>query len=165
MTGDLVEVRLKAVPLAIHRQAGEHSAEIMREFAHLVEGTGVTHAPARLVALDRVLQEQYHRFTQGTSEQLDAALLRGDSETDLTYTVPVEAGKAAEAFGKLWDEVDAYCAEGRYLLALQSPPDVAGFRRWVLGEFRRQTAGEPPLSWADWLRQNRRATSGPPTGN
>ena len=153
MTGDLVEVRLKGVPLAIHKQAGEHSAEIMREFAHVVEGPAVNHAPARLIQLDRVLQEQYHRLTQGTSEQLDAALLRGDSETDLTYTVPVEAGRAAEAFGKLWDEVDAYCAEGRYLLALQSPPEVAAFRRWVLGEFRRQTGGEAPLSWAEWRRR------------
>ncbi len=153
MTGGLVEVRLIGVPLAIHRQAGEHSAEIMREFGHVAEGPGAANAPARLILLDRVLQEQYHRFTGGTSEQLDAAMLRGDLETDLTFTVPVEAGKAAETFGKLWDEVDAHCAEGRYLLALRSPPDVVAFRRWVLGEFRRQTGGEPPLSWAEWRRQ------------
>ena len=154
MTGDLVEVRLIGVPLTIHRQAGEHSAEIMREFAHVVEGSGAAQAPTRLILLDRVLKEQYHRFTRGTSDQLDAALRRGDPQTDLTFTVPVEAGRAAEAFARLWEEVDAHCAEGRYLLALRSPPEVVAFRRWVLGEFRRQTAGEPPLSWADWRRQS-----------
>jgi hypothetical protein len=155
VTDGLVEIHLRGVPLAMHQRAGEHSAEVMREFAHLVEGPGVVHAPARLIVVDRVLHEQYQRFSQGTSEQLEAALLRGDSETDLVYTVPREAGQAAAAFGQLWDEVDAYCEEGKYLLVLRSPPDVAGYRQWVLGEFVRQTAGEPPTRWTEWLRESR----------
>ena len=150
-----MEIHLKGVPLAIHQRAGQHSAEVMREFAHLVEGPGAAHAPARLIVVDRVLQEQYQRFSQGTSEQLEAALLRGDSETDLVYTVPREAGRAAAAFGQLWDEVDAYCEEGKYLLVLRSAPDVAGYRRWVMGEFVRQAAGEPPISWSEWVREPR----------
>jgi hypothetical protein len=150
----LVEIRLIGVPLAIHQRAGEHSAEVMREFAHVTEGPGAAHAPARLILVDRGLQEQYHRFSGGTDDQLEAAVARGDAETDLVYTVPKEAGPAAAAFGRLWQEVDAYCAEGKYLLVLQSPPDVSAYRRWVLGEFVRQTAGEPPLSWTDWLRES-----------
>ena len=154
MAEKLVEVRMKGVPVAIHQRAGEHSAEIMREFAHLVEGPSAAAAPARLIVLDRVLQAAYHRFSQGTSHQLDAAIARGDTEADLVYTVPKEAGTASEAYLGVWEEVDAYCADGKYLLALRSPPEVAAYRRWVTGEFVRQTAGEPPLSWSDWLRRS-----------
>lgn len=154
MTDGLVKIHLRGVPLAIHQRAGEHSAEVMREFAHLVEGPAAVHAPARLILVDRVLQEQYHRFSQGTSDELEAALRRGDTETELVYTVPREAGRAAAAFGQLWEEVDAYCAEGKYLLVLQSPPDVVAYRRWVMGEFVRQTAGEPSMSWTEWLSES-----------
>lgn len=153
MAEDLVEVHMKGVPLAIHQRAGEHSAEIMREFAHLVEGPSAADAPARLIVLDRVLQAAYQRFSQGTSDQLDAALSRGDTEADLVYTVPKEAGAASEAYQRIWEEVDAYCADGKYLLALRSPPDVAAYRRWVTGEFVKQTAGGPPMRWSDWLRR------------
>lgn len=155
MAEELVRVRLTRVPLEIHQRSGEHSAEVMREFAHLVEGAGASDAPARLIIVDRFLQEQYQRFTQATSEELEAAIARGDSETDLTFTVPRDAGSASEAFLALWEEVDRYCAEGKYLLALRSPPEVAAFRRWATGEFVRQTAGEPPLSWPEWLEQSR----------
>jgi hypothetical protein len=151
---ELVEVRLVGVPLDIHRRAGEHSAEVMREFAHLVEGPTVSEAPARLVVVDRFLQQQYQRFSQSTSEEIEAAIARGASEIDVTFTVPRDAGSASEAFLVLWQEVDEYCAEGRYLLALRSPPEVAAYRRWVTGEFVRQTAGEPPLSWRAWLDQS-----------
>lgn len=164
VTEGVVEIYLRGVPLAIHRRAGEHSAEVMREFAHLVEGAGAAQAPARLILVDRALQEQYYRFSQGTSDQLEAAFLSGATETDLVYTVPKEAGPAAAAFGDLWKEVDAYCAEGKYLLVLQSPPDVAAYRRWVMGEFVRQTAGEPPWSWTEWLRRSgEEAGSGSPS--
>ena len=151
MTEGLLKVHLRGVPLEIHQRAGEHSAEVIREFALLAEGPGAPRAPARLIVVDRALQEQYSRFSHGTSEQLRAAFERGDSQTDVVYTVPKEAGGAAAGYGRLWDEVDAYCAEGRYLLALETPPDVASYRRWVLGEFVRQTAGEPPLAWSAWV--------------
>jgi hypothetical protein len=149
----LVEVRLLRIPLDIHQQATEHTSEVMREFAHLTEARADAYVPARLIALDRELEERYTGFTEATSNELDEAITRGDTELDLTFTLPSDAGQAAIELGDMWDEVDRFCEEGKYLLALRTPPLVVAYRRWFLGEFARQASGELPLSWPDWTIQ------------
>jgi hypothetical protein len=154
VTEGLVEVHLLRIPLDIHRRTTEHTSEVMREFGHLAEGGTDSHVPARLISLDRVLQERYAGFTDSTSSKLDDAIAGGDTELDLTFTLPKDSGQAADELHEMWDEVDRYCEEGKYLLALQTPPLLAAYRRWVLGEFSRQACGEPPLSWPDWAMQH-----------
>lgn len=153
MTDGLVEVRLLGIPLDIHQQATEHTSEVMREFAHLSEASADSHVPARLIALDQALQQRYTGFTDATSNKLDEAIARSDSELDLTYTLPRDVGQAAAELDEMWNEVDRYCEEGKYLLALRTPPLVVAYRRWFLGEFSRQASGKPPLSWPDWADQ------------
>jgi hypothetical protein len=150
VTDALVSVRLLRIPLDIHQQATEHTAEVMREFAHLAEAGADSHVPARLLALDRALQERYLGFTEATSSELDEAIARGEAELDLTFTLPTHVGQAAEELDGMWNEVDRYCEEGRYLLALRAPPLVVAYRQWFLGEFKRQASGEPPLNWPEW---------------
>lgn len=150
MTEGLGEVHLMRIPLDIHRQTAEHSSEVMREFAHLAERGADSHVPSRLISLDRALQERYAGFTNTTSSELDEAVARGDAEIDLTFTLPKDSGQAANELGEMWDEVDRYCEEGKYLLALRTPPLLVAYRRWFLGEFSRQASGEPPRSWPDW---------------
>ena len=153
MTAPLIEVRLLRVPLDIHMKATEHTSEVIREFGHLAEARAESHVPARLIALDLELQERYTGFTEATSNELDQAMRRGDTEVDLTFTLPKDAGRAAEELHQMWDEVDRYCEEGRYLLALRTPPLVVAYRRWFLGEFSRQASGQAPSSWPDWMSQ------------
>jgi hypothetical protein len=153
MTDELVQVHLLGIPLDVHQQATEHTTEVMREFGHLAEASTDSHVPARLIALDREMQEWYTGFTEATSNELDEAIARSDRELDLTFTLPRDVGGAANELSEMWDEVDRYCDEGRYLLALRTPPVVVAYRRWFLGEFSRQAAGEPPLSWADWAQE------------
>jgi hypothetical protein len=91
----LVEIRLTGIPLALHARTAQHSDEVMREFAHLLDGAGATHAPARLITLDRILQERFNGFTEAQSAELDEAVARGEDSFDVTFQVPDEVGPAA----------------------------------------------------------------------
>lgn len=152
---ELIEVHLRGVPLDTHQRAVEHSADVMREFSHLMEDPGSSHAPARLIALDRALQEKFGPFTQSTSSEIDQAIARGQTTVDITFRVPAEAGQAARDVAVLWDEVDGYCDAGEYLLALRSPPEVVAYRRWFLEQFSAQCAGEAPQTWQAWVEMSR----------
>lgn len=146
----LVEVSLLGVPLGLHRVTVEHSAEVMREFSHLVEGPTASHAPARLIELNRVLEERFSPFTRAATDELEEALASDRDTIDLVFSLPAEAGEAARQVGGLWEEVDRYCENGEYLLALRTPPEARLYRDWFLGEFVRQVAGEAPTGWAEW---------------
>lgn len=147
---NLVEIRLVGLPLKIHQSALQHSDEVMREFSHLLEGEAASHAPGRLIVLDRILQERYRSFTEGANAELDSAIEQGQDTCDITIQIPDDAGPAAIEMAELWDEVDRYCEAGEYLLALRSEPAVAAYRRWILEEFAHQASGSPPRSWSQW---------------
>jgi hypothetical protein len=144
---ELVEVRLVGVPLDIHRLAGEQSAEVMREFAHLVEGPTVSEAPARLIVLDRFLQEQYRRFSQSTSDEIQAAIARGASEIDV---------------GRRWMNTALRGGTSSHCGALRRwPPTAAGSRASSPGrppEIQRSAGGSgssstshrPGVGWGPW---------------
>lgn len=147
--GELVEVRLEGLPVAVHQRAAEHSADVMREFTHLLEGPDSSHAPARLITLNRQIAERYSGFTQAAVIELDDAIARGQSTMDLVFAVPPHVADATRQLSALWDEVDRYCEAGEYLLALKTPPLALAYRRWFFGEFERQVAGEPPVPWRE----------------
>lgn len=148
---ELIDVHLLGIPLAMHQRAVEHSAEVMREFSHLLEEPGLSHAPARLIAIDRELQDRFGPFTQMTSAELDQAVAGGDEVADVTFTVPSDLKDATEEVGRLWDEVERYCEAGEYLLTLRSPPEVVAYREWFLGQFCAQADGNAPVTWRAWL--------------
>ena len=143
-------IRLLQVPVDLHQEATEHSAEVMREFAHLADGAGAPNVPARLMALDRMMQERFQDFTEASANELQDAVARRVTEVDVTFEVPPDVGAAADEVAAMWEEVDRYCEEGKYLLALRTPSRVVAYREWFLGEFSRQASGAPPISWPEW---------------
>ena len=150
MTDGLVPIRLLRIPVDIHQEATEHSAEVMREFAHLADGVGTPNVPARLLALDQMMQERFQNFTEASANELQDAVDRQVTEVDVTFVVPQDVGAAADEVAAMWEEVDRYCEEGKYLLALRTPSRVVAYREWFLGEFSRQASGAPPISWPEW---------------
>jgi hypothetical protein len=159
-TPDLVEVRLLRFPLAVFQQARQHNDELLREFALLSFGrsepgdapaTASAGVPARLVALVAELNGTYGGAAADVNAERDAAIAAGRSEIDLTYRVPASVAAATRHLGELLDEADAYCREGQHLLTLETPPEALRFRRWYLGQFQAQVAGEPPQPWPDYL--------------
>lgn len=147
-TRDLAVVRLRRFPLRVWARAHEHHEELLREFALLAldaqRSPGAV--PARLVALVARLQERYAAVVAAPTEAREAALARGERETELVYEVPPTAAAAAQELGALLEEADEFCARGQ-LLTLASRPEVVAFRRWFVEEFTRQVAGGAPRPW------------------
>jgi hypothetical protein len=143
----LVEVCIVGLPLAEQRLAAEHFDELLREFTllHLAgSGHGV---PGRLLELRDELIARFQSFTARNAEALLRAAERGEATVDLTYRLPSDFGFAAQQLGDLLDEADEYCREGSHLLTLATSERATRYRRWFLGEFTRQFAGEAPLPW------------------
>lgn len=150
MTG-LVEVELRGFPLEEYLRATEHHEELMREFALLALAGADAHAlPRRLVELMDELTQRYSAMTVTADAARDAALERGDKETDLVYRVPPDARQAVISLDSSLDEADEFCRSGEHLLTLATPPQALRFRKWYLGEFVRQIDGLPPTPWPEF---------------
>ena len=146
----LVEVRLVNFPLAVYVRAYEHHQELMREFALLALAPPIPRpghdVPARLLELIEVLGRRYAASADDTDAVRDAAIARGETAIDLTYTVPESARDACLRLGELMDAADEFCRDEN-LLTLASEPDEVAFRRWYLDEFVRQIDGAEPTPW------------------
>jgi hypothetical protein len=156
MTQDepLISVEIIGLPLDLRERAIEHAEELRREFT-LIAGQlerGEGSVPHRLVELIKVLRGRYTSFTAEQEDALDAAVAAGRSSIDLTFRVPRPAAEAASAIGALMDEADEYCREGKHLLTLATPADLAAYRHWFLGQFIEQGAGAPPTPWPAFAR-------------
>lgn len=147
----LVEVHLIGLPLDIQARTEEHTEDLMREFSHIAHSTpDVTERiPERLLAVVARLRAEYEPLTGSVREKMEAAREEGRASVDLTYAVPPEVSSAVDELSELLDEADRFCRSGD-LLTLATPPESLAYRRWFLGEFKRQMAGEPPIAWSDY---------------
>lgn len=146
---DLVDIHLVGLPLRDQQLAAQHFDELLREFTmlELADGSGQG-VPARLIRLREQLNSRFERFTAGVAAVIQAAHDRGDNTVDVTYQVPPDVAEAAIELGALLDEADGFCRQGDHLLTLATPEPALRYRRWFLGEFARQAAGDPPLPFS-----------------
>lgn len=144
-------IRILRAPVRVWDRSGNHTAELMREFALLKIGTeaGTTRqVPERLLDLVADLRARYAGTSANQALELEDAIEAGERTHDFTYQVPDGIAEACERLRDLLDEADEYCAQGTALMTLVSPPDQREFRTWYLEEFIRQSAGEMPRPWA-----------------
>ena len=150
----LVDVHLLALPVAVYARAAEHSDELLREFALILErepGQGAG-PPGRLLGLIREFDQRYGGFSAAAQAALrDAAAEGRDRIDDLVYQVPAEVGPACVGLERLLEEADAYCRAGD-LLTLAAPPEALAFRRWFFSQFIAQTRRAPAVPWPEWVR-------------
>jgi hypothetical protein len=150
--GGLVTIRIVGMPVPVHLRASEHGDELMREFALIAASTSdAVGVPVRLTALVEALRGRFSGFTLQPEAALAEAAARGAHTIDLEYRLPSEAIDAAAELGAMLDEADEFCRTGD-LLTLATPPEALAYRRWFLGEFARQAAGEAPMAWSDYPR-------------
>jgi len=149
-----IEVRLLALPVDVHVRTATHLDALNREFELIRRAAPEARsAPHRLQALVDRLHADFGGVADEPTAELQAAIERGDARIDLTYRVPENLGTAVQALGDILEEVDDYCRAGDHLLSLVTPEESLRYRRWFLGEFVRQVAGEPPSPWptrVDW---------------
>lgn len=146
----LVDVRLLEVPVAVRGRSMQHGEELVREMTLVAQSEDLpgTALPQRLVQLAKEVRSTYGVFSVKADQEFDAAVARGDEVIDeLVYHVPPTMGPFVRHLIEVLDEADAYCRAGQHLLTLATPPDIAAYRLWVLREFERQLAGEPPVPW------------------
>ena len=147
--GELVEVRLLRLPLAVWQRTQEHVDGLLREFALIAQDDEAKAAtPGRLLALVQQLSAGFGGFSETQRIEMEEALARGETEIDLTYRVPPAAAGAARQLGDMLDEADAYCRRGDHLLTLATPEEELRFRRWYISEFVDQLGGAPPTPWS-----------------
>ena len=151
--GDQIEVQIVGLPLDVHRQAQQHADELVRELTLVGEGLRqeghTTHLPVRLVEVVEQLGNGYGELTDAQDQQIADAAAAGRPTVDLVFRLPATVTGAVEALAAILDEADAYCRSGDHLLTLTTPPELVAYRRWFLGEFSRQAAGEPPRAWTE----------------
>lgn len=150
-----VEVRLVGFPVGIYAKAQQHLEGLLREFQLMAQGLEhnperADELPPRLLRLISELRANYAADVADAEARIESAVSAGAEVIDeVVFRVPRRAGEAARHLGGLLNEADEYCAAGRHLFTLATPPEHRRFRDWYLGEFVRQAAGEPPISWAD----------------
>ena len=152
MTEDLFELRLLQVPLALRERSRQHGADLLREMELISLGraAGTTHheLPQRLLELAEELERVYGPYVGANTDDLDAALDRGDDTmTEVVYHLPRSSLALVQHVDDILREVDDYLRAGQELLTLAPPADVVAYRGWVSSEIRRQAAGEPPTPW------------------
>lgn len=146
---ELHDIQLVDLPLDVLARSQEHNDGLTREFALIATSLAGDSVPQRLQQLSDQLQTQYAMYTEETRQRIDAAILQGERELDVIYTVPGDVLGACFLLNDMLEEADDFCRKGD-LLTLATPPDLVRFRRWFLGEFVRQISGDAPVPWRDY---------------
>jgi anti-sigma regulatory factor (Ser/Thr protein kinase) len=147
----LVPMTLRGVPVPALVRAQAAYDELFREFRLVVEGdpAGTSHAIlGRLMALVDKLGTRFQGFTAGAEEEWRRAVECGAEAVDLHFELPPDIGAICARYDELLDEADEFCRLGA-LMTLAATPEVRAVRKWLLQEFARQAAHEPPLPWPE----------------
>lgn len=148
---DVATIRLLRYPLRLYVRSREHFDELLREFQLLdlgaTSGTASRPLPQRLADMVHEVTTRYKARVDELDGLRNAALADGQVSMELVYELPVDARQAAVDLAALLEECDTYCRNGKHLLTLATPPDLAEFRRWNLDEVVRQIDGGQPTAW------------------
>lgn len=148
---DLRTVVLRRYPTRLGVRAKQHNDELLREFTIIAtgraNGTADDDIPARLITVMDTIRQQYGAGLEERDARLFAAVDAGVEELDIEQQLPQAAVDAAGALSAILDEADAYCRQGRHLLTLATPADIALFRRWYIDEVTAQLRGADATDW------------------
>jgi hypothetical protein len=154
---ELVTFHINGLPVAVQARAQEHADGLTRELtligAQLRKTGNTRELPSRLVDLIEQLSARYSMLTVEQEKQIAEAIAQDHDTIDLTYRLPAAAAAGVQALGDVLDEADDYCRAGGLLLTLATPDDLVIYRRWFVSQFTGQLAGQPPVSWDDYLRR------------
>ncbi|WP_249666175.1 ATP-binding protein [Nocardioides faecalis] len=142
-----VAVQINGVPTREFRAFQRHYRDLRREIRLLALAHEDDYPLAKVLsehfdALERPLRANMGR------EQVDDAAAAGRSSTNLRLRMTREVARQIGGLVDLLDAADDFSRAQRLLTAPRTPEQRA-FQIWFLGEFRRQSAGAPPVAWQD----------------
>lgn len=144
----MTEVRLIDLPVAVHRRATEHLADLRRELDLLQRGDErPEEMPFDLARVAALLEDRLGATGEEVRAAIDRAEERGDDRLTLDLTVTDEVVAAARRLLDTLEQIDELCGRGELLITLATPPEALAYRRWFLGEFLDQAEGREPTPW------------------
>ncbi|HSJ82202.1 MAG TPA: STAS domain-containing protein [Acidimicrobiia bacterium] len=159
---EMVQVRLRQLPVDLWTRARAHQEAIRREFDLMRASEPADSVPLRLLDLVEDFDARFGDFGDPWRGQLTAAAERGQELTDLTFEVPAPVAAAARELATMLSEVDEFCRAGDHLMTLATPPDLVSFREWLIDELTRQIdGGGEPLPWPEYQREMSNPSSVP----
>lgn len=140
-----VAVQINGVPVRAFGMFQRHYRDLRREIRLLALAHEDDYPLAKVLsehfdALERPLRSNMGR------EQVDDAYEDGHPTVDLRLRMPRETARQIGGLIDLLDAADEFSRAQRLLTAPRAA-DQRAFQIWFLGEFRRQSAGAPPVSW------------------
>jgi anti-anti-sigma factor len=157
---EMVQVRLRQIPIDLWTRARAHQEAIRREFDLMRASEPAGSVPHRLLDLVEHFDARFGNFGDPWRDHLMAAAGRGQELTDLTFEAPTPVAAAARELAAMLSEVDEFCRAGEHLMTLATPPDLVSFREWLVDELTRQIdSREEPLPWPDYHREMPRSSA------
>lgn len=144
---DLLPVEFKGLPLQLYLGYNRHYRELRRELRLLSLAHQDDYPLAK--SLSELFDTFEREFRDSTGlDAIERALRAGSDSLDLVVHVPASTPAVINQMLDLLELADAFCRAQRLLL-LARPEPQQRFQRWYLGEFVRQSRGEPPVPWTD----------------
>ncbi|HWJ09263.1 MAG TPA: ATP-binding protein [Nocardioides sp.] len=140
-----VAVQINGVPVVAFGRFQRHYRDLRREIRLLALAHEDDYPLAKVLsehfdALERPLRSNMGR------EQVDEASEAGRTTVDLRLRMPRETARQIGGLIDLLDAADEFSRAQRLLTAPRGS-EQRSFQIWFLGEFRRQSAGAPPVAW------------------
>jgi len=144
-------VRLIGCPVELSLRQDEHLDELVRELQLISAGNGDNRSQAVAAQIQDLLISPAHaRFTG--RRQAERALAEGRDTLDVDMAMPHEFSSMVKRLQQAVQAADELC-EQMQLLTVASTPELRELRAWMTHELVAQIErGDPPVSWADWLR-------------
>jgi anti-anti-sigma factor len=146
----MIEVQLIDLPVAVHRRAAEHLADLRRELELMDRADNEARGlPPGLHDAARTLDFHIGDTGDALRAALDDAEERGDARVTLQLDIAPELAESAQHILDLLDQLDDHCRSGDLLITLATPPEALSYRRWFFGQFVDQAAGKDPAPWTE----------------
>jgi hypothetical protein len=146
-------------PVTLSMRLQEHYEALTRECQLLwaaaqraePDATQRVEIPRRLAQLAEEMASRYVETRSEPERRRLEAFARGEETTELVY--PIVAGLVQQivVIREVLAEMDEYSRRNA-LLTLSTPPDINALTAWLLEEYLRQAAGQPPRPWDGPLR-------------
>lgn len=151
-------VTLADVPVALYREAQQHTDAVLRELVLMAEYEAAREP-------DGPMRRLFEEADDGFADRLALAVQAGPPVDDahqrglgfvtLVFTLPERFAASTRAWARLMERLDALCADGT-MLCVPASDEVKAFAQWWCGEFTRQLRdGAAPVPFGSYV-----ATSG-----